>query len=237
MKIKGNLYIIPSSISEKDHFPETNKVIINSINHFVVENSKISLGFIKHICPEKEICYENFDVLNEENPIETSKQLKPCFNGENLGLLTDAGCPNIADPGGKLILHAHENNINVIPLVGPSSILLAMMSSGLNGNNFSFNGYLPIDKNERSKKIKKFEIESKNNNKSQIFIETPFRNQSLFDELIKILNNDTFLCVAKNIGSKNQKIKTMQIKNWKSKKTFIEKEPTIFIFQSGLTIF
>ena len=112
-----------------------------------------------------------------------------------------------------------------------------MMSSGLNGNNFTFNGYLPIDKNERSKKIKKLEIQSKNNNQSQIFIETPYRNQSLFDELKKNLNNNTFLCVAKNIGSKNQKIKTMQIKEWKSKKRVIEKEPTIFIFQSGLIIF
>ena len=175
--------------------------------------------------------------MNEEDPIATSKQLKPCIIGENIGLLTDAGCPNIADPGAKLILHAHENSINVIPLVGPSSILLAMMSSGLNGNNFSFNGYLPIDKNERSKKIKKLEIQSKNNNQSQIFIETPYRNQSLFDELKKNLNNNTFLCVAKNIGSKNQKIKTMQIKEWKSKKRVIEKEPTIFIFQSGLIIF
>ena len=175
--------------------------------------------------------------MNEEDPIATSKQLKPCISGENIGLLTDVGCPNIADPGAKLILQAHENNINVIPLVGPSSILLAMMSSGLNGNNFSFNGYLPIDKNERSKTIKKLEIQSKNNNQSQIFIETPYRNQLLFDELIKNLNNNTFLCVAKNIGSKNQKIKTMQIEDWKYKKGVMEKEPTIFIFQSGLIIF
>tara|TARA_B100001059_G_scaffold15176_1_gene12348 strand:+ start:972 stop:1340 length:369 start_codon:yes stop_codon:yes gene_type:complete len=122
-------------------------------------------------------------------------------------------------------------------LVGPSSVLLAMMSSGLNGNNFSFNGYLPVDKNERSKKIRKFEIHSKNNNQSQIFIETPYRNQFLFDELIKNLNNNTFLCIAKNIGSKNQKIKTLQIKDWKSKKTAIDKEPTIFIFHSDLFIF
>ena len=112
-----------------------------------------------------------------------------------------------------------------------------MMSSGLNGNNFSFNGYLPVDKNERSKKIRKLEIHSKNNNQSQIFIETPYRNQSLFDELIKNLNNNTFLCIAKNIGSKNQKIKTRQIKDWKSKKTTIHKEPTIFIFHSDLFIF
>ena len=112
-----------------------------------------------------------------------------------------------------------------------------MMSSGLNGNNFSFNGYLPIDKNDRSKKIKKLEIESKNNNQSQIFIETPYRNQVLFEELKKNLNNNTFLCVAKSIGSTNQKIKTIQIKDWKSKKITIEKEPTIFIFHSGLIIF
>ena len=112
-----------------------------------------------------------------------------------------------------------------------------MMSSGLNGNNFSFNGYLPVDKNERSKKIRKFEIHSKNNNQSQIFIETPYRNQSLFHELIKNLNNNTFLCIAKNIGSKNQKIKTLQIKDWKSKKIAVDKEPTIFIFHSDLFIF
>ena len=176
-------------------------------------------------------------MLDEENPIVTSKQLEPCIKGGNIGVLTDAGCPNIADPGAKLILHAHENNINVIPLVGPSSILLAMMSSGLNGNNFSFNGYLPVDKNDRSKKIKKLEIESKNNNQSQIFIETPYRNQVLFEELKKNLNNNTFLCVATSLGSTNQKIKTMQIKDWKSKKITIEKEPTIFIFHSGLIIF
>ena len=159
------------------------------------------------------------------------------MSGENIGLLTDAGCPNIADPGAKLILHAHENNINVIPLVGPSSILLAMMGSGLNGNNFSFNGYLPIDKNERSSRIKKLETQSRNNNQSQIFIETPYRNQLLFDELKRNLNNHTFLCVAKNIGSKNQKIKTTQIKDWKSKKEILEKEPSIFIFHSGMVTF
>ena len=163
--------------------------------------------------------------------------MEPCIRGKNVGLLTDAGCPNIADPGAKLILQAHENNINVIPLVGPSSILLAMMGSGLNGNNFSFNGYLPVDKNERSIKIKKLERLSKKNNQSQIFIETPYRNQSLFDELKRNLSNDTFLCIAKNIGSKNQKIKTMQIRDWKSKKRKLEKEPAIFIFHSDLIIF
>ena len=130
----------------------------------------MSLGFIKRICPEKEISYENFEVLDEDDPIITSKQLGPCMRGENIGLLTDAGCPNIADPGARLILHAHENNINVIPLIGPSSILLAMMGSGLNGNNFSFNGYLPVDKPERSVSIKKLETQSRKYNQTQIFI-------------------------------------------------------------------
>ena len=130
-------------------------------------------------------------------------------------------------------MYAHENNIKVIPLVGPSSIFLAMMGSGLNGNNFSFNGYLPINENERSKKIKKLEIISLKNNQSQIFIETPYRNQKLLNEFLKHLNNNTYLCIAKNIGSNNEYIKTKKIHEWKKLKFAIDKEPTIFVFHSG----
>ena len=214
-------------------FPEFNDSIINSIDHFVVENIKVSIAFIKKTYPQKEINYDNFELLNENNPIETSKHLSPCIDGKNIGLLSDAGCPNIADPGSKLILHAHENNIKVIPLVGPSSIFLAMMGSGLNGNNFSFNGYLPIDENERSRKIKKLEIISLKNNQSQIFIETPYRNQKLLNEFLKVLNNNTYLSIAKNIGSNNEYIKTKKIHEWKKLKFMIDKEPTIFVFHSG----
>ena len=214
-------------------FPEFNDSIINSIDYFVVENIKVSAAFIKKTYPQKEINYDNFELLNENNPIETSKHLSPCIDGKNIGLLSDAGCPNIADPGSKLILHAHENNIKVIPLVGPSSIFLAMMGSGLNGNNFSFNGYLPIDENERSRKIKKLEIISLKNNQSQIFIETPYRNQKLLKEFLKVLNNNTYMCIAKNIGSNNEYIKTKKIHEWKKLKFTIDKEPTIFVFHSG----
>ena len=214
-------------------FPEFNDSIINSIDYFVVENIKVSAAFIKKTYPQKEINYDNFELLNENNPIETSKHLSPCIDGKNIGLLSDAGCPNIADPGSKLILHAHENNIKVIPLVGPSSIFLAMMGSGLNGNNFSFNGYLPINENERSRKIKKLEIISLKNNQSQIFIETPYRNQKLLNEFLKYLNNNTYLCIAKNIGSNNEYIKTKKIHEWKKLKFTIDKEPTIFVFHSG----
>ena len=199
----------------------------------MVENIKVSIDFIKKTYPQKEINYDNFELLNEDDPIETSKHLSPCIDGKNIGLLSDAGCPNIADPGSKLILHAHENNIKVIPLVGPSSIFLAMMGSGLNGNNFSFNGYLPIDENERSRKIKKLEIISLKNNQSQIFIETPYRNQKLLNEFLKVLNNNTYLCIAKNIGSNNEYIKTKKIHEWKKLKFTIDKEPAIFVFHSG----
>ena len=213
--------------------PEFNDSIINSIDYFVVENIKVSIAFIKKTYPQKEINYDNFELLNEDDPVETSKHLSACIDGKNIGLLSDAGCPNIADPGSKLILHAHENNIKVIPLVGPSSIFLAMMGSGLNGNNFSFNGYLPIDENERSRKIKKLEIISLKNNQSQIFIETPYRNQKLLNEFLKYLNNNTYLCIAKNIGSNNEYIKTKKIHEWKKLKFTIDKEPTIFVFHSG----
>lgn len=198
-----------------------------------MENIKVSIDFIKKTYPQKEINYDNFELLNEDDPVETSKHLSACIDGKNIGLLSDAGCPNIADPGSKLILHAHENNIKVIPLVGPSSIFLAMMGSGLNGNNFSFNGYLPIDENERSRKIKKLEIISLKNNQTQIFIETPYRNQKLLNEFLKVLNNNTYLCIAKNIGSNNEYIKTKKIHEWKKLKFTIDKEPTIFVFHSG----
>lgn len=197
----------------------------------------MSFGFVKKICPDKIINYENFELLNEKDPVQTSQQLKPCLEGKDIGLLTDAGCPNIADPGSKLILHAHQNDVNVIPLVGPSSILLAMMSSGLNGNNFSFNGYFPVDKNERIKRIKQLEILSKNHNQSQIFIETPYRNKALYEDLIKSLNDNTLLCIATNIGSKKERIKTLSVNDWKRKKLNLEKNPTIFIFHWGDLIF
>lgn len=134
-------------------------------------------------------------------------------------------------------MQAHQNQIKVIPLIGPSSILLAMMASGLNGNNFCFNGYLPVEGSKRMKKIKEFEINSKKNNQTQIFIETPYRNQKLFDDLIKVLSDQTFLCIATNIGSKNQRIRTMSIGYWKTNKIKFKKDPSIFIFHSDFSIF
>ena len=161
--------------------------------------------------------------------IETSKYLDVCKQGVNVGLLSEAGVPAIADPGASIVKIAHENNIRVIPLVGPSSIIMAMMSSGMNGQNFAFNGYLPIDKSKRQKEIKKLEKKSYDYNQSQLFIETPYRNDQLLQDLLKILDRNTEVCVACDISLPTEYIKTFTVQQWKKIKLDLHKRPAIFI--------
>ncbi len=146
-----------------------------------------------------------------------------------MGLLSEAGNPAIADPGSNMVILAHQKNIRVVPLVGPSSILLAMMSSGFNGQNFAFNGYLPIDANDRKHKLKQLEKQSKTENQSQIFIETPYRNDQLFTHLCQVLTPATHLCIAADITLSTEYIRTFSIKDWKSHKPNLHKRPAIFI--------
>ena len=155
--------------------------------------------------------------------------LDPCKWGKNIGLISDAGCPCIADPGSVIVEKAHQLGITVKPLVGPSSIIMAMMSSGMNGQNFTFNGYLPINKNDRKKIVKDLENKSKKNNQSQIFIETPYRNEKLLSDLITLLSPVTNLCIAYNITESDEFIKTHTIKDWKNTKVNFHKKPAIFI--------
>ena len=175
---------------------------------------------------------ENFYTLNEKDLVDTSMQLAPCTQGYDVGLLTDAGCPNVADPGSKLILLAHQNNISVVPLIGPSSVLISIMSSGLNGNKFAFNGYLTHDKKLLKKEIIKYENYSKKFNQSQIFIETPYRNEKLFNDLINNLNPQTELCIACNLNLESSSIKTAPVNDWKKIKPNLHKKPAIFIINS-----
>ena len=156
--------------------------------------------------------------------------LEPCALGNHIGLLSDSGCPGIADPGSDIVLLAHMKNIVVKPIIGPSSITMAMMSSGLNGQSFCFNGYLPIKEKELTDKIRFYESKSKKENQTQIFIETPYRNQKLLSKLVNTLNSKTILCIASNINSHNQLIITKEIFLWKKTKININKQPTIFIF-------
>jgi 16S rRNA (cytidine1402-2'-O)-methyltransferase len=160
---------------------------------------------------------------------ELNSFLDPIYEGYNIGLISDAGCPGVADPGSDIIKIAHQSDIRVVPLVGPSSILLAIMSSGLNGQNFAFNGYLPIDRADKKNKIKELEKTSQQKNQSQIFIETPYRNNKMLEDLTKTLSGDTKLCIACDITLSTEYIKTLSVNEWKKNKINIDKKPAIFI--------
>ena len=162
--------------------------------------------------------------------LEFQTFLDPCKKGISVGLLSEAGCPGVADPGADVVALAHKNNIQVVPLVGPSSILLALMASGMNGQSFAFNGYLPIDKADKKSAIKNFEKLSFDKNQSQLFIETPYRNNKLLEDLIQILQGDTLLCVASNLTLPSEFIKTLPVNQWKKQIPDLQNKPTIFIF-------
>lgn len=231
---KGVLYLIPTTLGDTEPLevlPLSVKKIIEEVDTFIVENEKTARRFIKRIAPKKSqpsLTILNLDKYTEE--IEVKFYLDTCENGESVGLLSEAGVPAVADPGAQVVKLAHEKGIRVIPLVGPSSIILAMMASGLNGQNFAFNGYLPIDDNDRKKAIKNLERLSKEKNQSQIFIETPYRNEKMFSNLKSILTPSTLLCVACDITLNTEYIKTFTAKDWKDEvQPDLHKRPTIFI--------
>lgn len=156
--------------------------------------------------------------------------MSPLLEGKPIGIISESGCPGVADPGALAVLYAHQKGIPVEPLVGPSSILLALMASGLNGQRFSFNGYLPVEAQEASQAIKKFEIESKVKCQTQIFIETPYRNNALVGHLLKSLHDETLLCIATNITGESETIKTQTVKAWKAAEIALPREPALFLF-------
>ena len=213
-----------------DVMPQTVKRAIDFIDFYIVENEKTARKFIKSINPEKIQANLKISTLNKHTEItEHNTMISPCLNGINIGLMSEAGCPGVADPGAAIVKMAHEKGIQVIPLVGPSSILLAMMSSGMNGQSFAFNGYLPIDKAEKKSTLKNFEKLSYDKNQSQIFIETPYRNNKLFEDIIQALQPNTDLCIATDITLPTEYIKTMRVADWKKTKVDLHNRPTIFI--------
>ena len=230
---KGILYLIPSPLGENapmEVLPLTVRKVIEEVTHFIVENEKDARRFIKRISPKKDQSLLQLYPLNKfTSPEEILTYLDPIQEGITMGVISDAGCPGVADPGAEIVKMAHRKNIVVRPLVGPSSILLALMSSGLNGQNFAFNGYLPIDKSKRQKEIKKLEKKSYDYNQSQLFIETPYRNDQLLQDLLKILDKNTEVCVACDISLPNEYIKTFTVQQWKKIKLDLHKRPAIFI--------
>src|SRR6478735_5370422 len=229
----GKLYLIPTTLGEVDPMdvlPQTVKRAVDFIDDYIVENEKTARKFIKSVQPEKVQANLRLSVLNKRTEASEYKaMIAPCISGLNVGLMSEAGCPGVADPGAVIVKLAHENGIQVVPLVGPSSILLAMMASGMNGQSFTFHGYLPIEKDEKRASFKSLERISFEKNQSQIFIETPYRNNKLLEDLIQTLHPDTHLCIATDITLPTEYIKTKKISAWKKETVDLHKRPTIFI--------
>ncbi|MEL4308774.1 SAM-dependent methyltransferase [Joostella sp. CR20] len=236
-KITGKVFLIPTTLGEVEPLevlPLSIKRAIENIDFYIVENEKTARRFIKSISPKKSQQKLKINVLNKYTlPEEIPTFLTPCINGHDVGIISEAGCPGVADPGADVVAIAHDKNIKVVPLVGPSSILLALMSSGMNGQSFAFNGYLPIDKAEKKKALKELEKRSKDLNQSQIFMETPYRNDKLLADLTGILSANTKLCIATDISLPTEFIKTQNISQWKGAKVDLHKRPTIFILHAS----
>lgn len=229
----GTLYLIPVPLAEDTAarvLPALHTELINQISHYVVENEKTARKWLREMGlrrPQNELQILVYGKHSDkQSPSTYFKELKA---GKDVGLMSEAGCPGIADPGADLVAEAHRQGIQVIPLVGPSSILLSLMASGFNGQSFAFHGYLPIDKNARNKRLKELENIADRYDQTQIFIETPFRNNSLLDDLLKSGHPQTQLCIACDISAPTEFIQTKTLANWKKEKPELHKRPAIFL--------
>ncbi|MEQ9425462.1 MAG: SAM-dependent methyltransferase [Cyclobacteriaceae bacterium] len=232
MSNAGKLYLIPSIIAaeSQDSIPEATTSIIKSLDYFLVENVRSARRYISSLKLSITIEDLQFEVYDKKTSFEDIiNLLLPIQNGKNGGVISEAGCPGIADPGSLAVSAAHQFGIQVVPLVGPSSIFMALMASGFSGQSFAFHGYLPIDKSDRIKKIKEIERHAIKSEQTQIFMETPYRNDQLLEALIKTCNTRTRLCVAANLNSTNEMIKNLSIQKWKNEKTSYNKIPVIFL--------
>jgi len=230
----GTLYLIPCTLGDTPAaqvLPQHVIDIARRLRHFVVEQPKTARQFLAALKPEQPIQSLHFATLNEHTaPEELAGLLAPLLAGEDAGILSEAGCPGIADPGADLVGLAHRNGIRVVPLVGPSSILLALMASGLNGQRFTFHGYLPVEDTERNKAIAALEAESAKRKQTQLFIETPYRNEKLFGALLVRCRPQTLLCVATDLTLTGESIRTRSIAQWKSQPApQFNKHPSLFL--------
>lgn len=231
---KGKLYLIPVPLAqgaEKLSYTLVHHDIINKIDEYVVENEKTARRFLKAAglsIPQNQLIIHDYGKHVREK-MDYNEVFANVYKGKDLGLMSEAGCPAVADPGSDVVMQAHQRGIQIVPMVGPSSILLALMGSGFNGQKFAFHGYLPIDKGDRSKKIKEIESQSLREKMTQIFIETPFRNNQLMAELLRIGKPSTKLCIAANLTSPQEIVLTKTIADWKRSTIDLHKIPTIFL--------
>lgn len=233
----GTLFLIPTPISESPMhhvIPEGNKEILKDVKHFMVEKEKPARAALKKLNlshPIQELKLYGIGKYSEFSDFES--YFEPIFRGENMGLLSDAGCPGIADPGSVLVKMAHSFSIKVIPLVGPSSIFLALMASGLSGQNFAFHGYLPVQEKDRARKLRDLEQISVKTGQTQMFIETPYRNEQMIETIKKTLRANTNLCIASDTTAEKEYIRTLTVAEWKTEKhPTLHKKPCVFLFQA-----
>ncbi len=232
----GKVYLVPVPIGDeeiKSSIPGNVKEVVDCLNYFIVENVRTARRFIRKLSKDKDIDSITFFTLNKNTPTtKIAEFLNPAIQGNNIGIISEAGVPGVADPGGEIVSLAHKRDIEVIPLVGPSSIILALMASGFNGQNFAFRGYLPIKKHERIQALKRIEKTSKTEKQTQIFMEAPYRNNQLLSAILDACDNNTALCIASNITSSNEFIKTKIIGEWKKHIPDLNKQPTIFLLSA-----
>ena len=229
----GKVYIIPNVISEntqEEVIPAQVKNAILACDFFLVESIRTARRYISSLKLGLVIDDLRFETLDKNTSFEDCIDLiQPILEGENAGIISESGCPGIADPGARLVHMAHQFNIKCIPIVGPSSILMALMASGFNGQSFAFHGYLPIDKKDRQQRIKGLEKESKEKDQTQIFMDTPYRNEQLLVDILKVARKDTFLCIARDITGEKELVITKSIGKWKVGDISLNKVPTIFL--------
>ncbi|MEM9023389.1 MAG: SAM-dependent methyltransferase [Bacteroidota bacterium] len=236
MTTKGVLYLIPTTLGDVEPdavLPQEHRERVLSISTYIVEKERTARRFLKKLQPALTIDALTLYPLNKHTrPEEAERYLHACESGEDMGLLSEAGCPAVADPGARIVSMAHEKGIRVVPLVGPSSLLLALMASGLNGQSFAFRGYLPIDVNDRQKAIRHCEEQARNHDQTQLFIETPYRNGKLFEALLKHCQPATRVCVATDLTLPTETIRTKTVKAWRQQPLpDLHKRPTVFLLR------
>lgn len=234
---KAALYLIPVLLGDTSFervIPEFNKRIVSELKFFIVENIRSARRFMKKCDPDIDIDSLTFYELNKHtNKKDIEGYLAPMKSGNSMGVISEAGCPAIADPGAEVVAIAQKKGYKVVPLVGPSSLLMAIMASGFNGQSFAFHGYLPIDSSKRVSKIKYLEMQSYKDDQTQLFIETPYRNQKLAEDIIENCKPHTQLCIAMNISCDDEWIVTKSVKSWKGNLPDMQKTPTVFLIYRG----
>ncbi|MBQ8337202.1 MAG: SAM-dependent methyltransferase [Bacteroidaceae bacterium] len=231
--MEAALYLIPVTLGDtplSNVLPQYNSEIISGIRHFIVEDVRSARRFLRKADPQFDIDGSQFYELNKHtSPADVAGYLKPLLSGLPMGVISEAGCPAVADPGADVVAIAQRKGLKVVPLVGPSSIILSVMASGFNGQSFAFNGYLPIKPDERAKKLRQLEQRIYNEDQTQLFIETPYRNGKMLEDILGNCRPQTKLCVAANLTCPDEYVRTMSVKEWKGKLPDLSKIPCIFL--------